>query len=202
MLNMEIRNNELTIKGYINAVERDSREIPSPQGTFVEQVKAGVWTRSLANKKDISLLLNHDYTRKLGSVSQGNVTLKEDTIGLHAELRTMDAEVVEKARNNKLVGWSFGFNKNKDSWGKTDAGIARRYLEDIDLVEVSLLDDTRIPAYVGTSIESRDNKEVMIEQRFVKDDIEIKDDSKEVEQRQAKAKEENLKRRLLIELEL
>jgi len=198
-MNLEIRNNELTIKGYINTVERDSREMPSPQGKFVEQVKAGVWTRSLASGNDISLLLNHNWDRKLGSISQGNITLKEDNIGLHAEVRILDAEVVEKAKNNKLVGWSFGFNANKDTWSKRDDGISRRYLEDINLVEVSLLDDTRIPAYIGTSIESRDNKDFMLEQRFIKEDTEMKDYSKETETRAAK---ENLKKKLLIELEL
>ena len=199
MINMEIRNNELVIKGYINAVCRDSREIPSPKGKFVEQVNAGVWTRSLASNKDISLLLNHDWNRKLGSTTEGNVLLKEDNIGLHAELRTIDADTIQKARENRLVGWSFGFNKTKDTWGKTDDGIDRRYLEDINLIEVSLLDDTQIPAYIGTSIESRDNKEVMTEQRFLKDDIEIKDFTKEIEVRKVN---QDLKRRLLIELEL
>lgn len=199
MINMEIRNNELTIKGYINAVCRDSREMPSPQGKFVEQVNAGTWTRSLASNKDISLLLNHDWNKKLGSTMQGNVLLKEDNIGLHAELRTIDADTIQKARENRLVGWSFGFNKTKDTWGKTDDGIARRYLEDINLVEVSLLDDTQIPAYIGTSIESRNNQEVMTEQRFFKDDIEMKDYSKEIETRAVK---ENLKKKILIELEL
>ena len=44
-------------------------------------------------------------------------------------------------------------------------GIKRRFLEDIELLEVSILDDTKNPAYIATSIETRDNKEVLREIR-------------------------------------
>jgi len=197
---IEIRNNELTIRGYINAVERDSRQMQSPQGLFVEQVKAGTWTRSLSSGNDINLLLNHDNNRKLGSISQGNMILKEDNIGLHAEVRVVDAEVVAKAKKNQLVGWSFGFNANKDTWTKREDGINRRFLEDINLVEVSILDDTRTPAYVGTSIESREDKEVMFEQRFLKEDIDLVDHS---EIKKTNAAEEQRELDLIaIEIEL
>ena len=44
-------------------------------------------------------------------------------------------------------------------------GIKRRFLEDIELLEVSILDNTKNPAYIATSIETRDNKEVLREIR-------------------------------------
>ena len=42
----------------------------------------------------------------------------------------------------------------------------RRYVEDLDIFEVSIIDNTKTPAYIATSIEQRDNKEVVTENRF------------------------------------
>jgi HK97 family phage prohead protease len=180
-MQVEIRSDSVIVKGYVNAVERDSRALPSPKGKFVEQVRSGVWNDAIKKNDNISVLLNHDWNRKLGS-TKDNLTLKEDNIGLYAEARVYDSDVIEKAKNNKLVGWSFGFRANKQSWGKTDADMDRRYLDDIDLFEVSILDDSRTPAYYGTSVETRNNEEIEIEQRFVQDSIEIINTNEEKQQ--------------------
>jgi HK97 family phage prohead protease len=198
-MQVEIRSDCAIIKGYINAVERDSRQLPRPQGGFVEQVRGGTWKNAIAKKDDIPLLLNHDKTKKLASTKDNTLKLKEDNIGLYGEARVYDPSVINKAKENKLVGWSFGFEKLKDSWGKTDTGIDRRYLEDIDIKEVSVLDDSRTPAYYGTSIENRDNQETVIEQRSFSDDVEVsieEKDTKEDEERELKLK------LLKLELEL
>ncbi|CUU46170.1 HK97 family phage prohead protease [Clostridium beijerinckii] len=171
-MQVEIRSDHVVVRGYVNACERDSRELPSPKGKFVEQVRSGVWQRALERTSDVPVLLNHDWSRKLGS-TKDNLKLKEDNIGLYAEARIYDSDVIEKAKNNKLVGWSFSFIPQKQSWGKTDTDVERRYLEDIILREVSILDNTRTPAYYGTSIEARDNEEVCIEQRFIQDQVEV-----------------------------
>lgn len=198
-MRVEIRSDHAIIKGYINAVERDSRQLPSPQGSFVEQVRSGTWGNAISKKDDIPLLLNHNKNRKLASVKNGTLKLTEDNIGLYAEARVYDQEVVDKAKNKKLIGWSFGFSKLKDSWGKTDNGVDRRYLEDIDVSEISVLDDSRTPAYYGTSIENRDNEEISIEQRGFSDNVEFS-----IEERKTKEDEEReLKLKLLnLELEL
>lgn len=196
-MQIEIRNDYAIIKGYINAVERDSREMATAKGGFVEQVRSGTWKNAISKKDDIPLLLNHNKNRKLASTKEGTLKLTEDNIGLYAEARVYDKEVVDKAKKKKLVGWSFGFSKLKDSWGKTDGGVDRRYLEDIDISEVSVLDDSRTPAYYGTSIESRDNEEVSIEQRSFSDNVEISIEEVKVD------KEIELKLKLLnLELEL
>ena len=75
------------------------------------------------------------------------------------------------AREDKLSGWSFGFRSLKDSWVPQENGIRKRNLEDIDLVEVSILDVT--PAYPATSIETRDGKEDLLEFRNVQEEIEL-----------------------------
>ncbi|SMC19329.1 prohead peptidase. Unknown type peptidase. MEROPS family U35 [Clostridium acidisoli DSM 12555] len=201
-MQIEIRNDSVTIKGYVNALERDSRALPSPQGKFVEQVRTGTWKNAIAKNDDIAVLLNHDWNKKLGS-TKDNLKLKEDNIGLYAEARVCDADVIEKAKNNELCGWSFGFKANKQSWGKTDNEMQRRYLDDIDLFEVSILDNTRTPAYYGTSVEARDNEELCIEQRFVQDDIEVIDlVEKLVDEGRDDKSTELAKQLRLLELEL
>lgn len=196
-MQVEIRSDHAVIKGYVNAVERDSREMRMAKENFVEQVCSGAWNSAISKNEDIPLLLNHDKLHKLASTKDSTLKLAEDNIGLYAEARVYDSNVIESAKNNNLVGWSFGFQKLKDSWGKTDSGIDRRYLDEINLTEISVLDNTRTPAYYGTSIESRDNKEISIEQRTVLDASEVSKKNTE------DGKEAELKLKLLeLELEI
>lgn len=197
-MQVEVRSDYVIIRGYINAVERDSRKLPSPKGEFVEQVRSGTWKKAISKKDNIPLLLNHNRNRKLASTKEGTLKLTEDSIGLYAEARVYDPDVMNKAKTKNLVGWSFGFAKPKDSWGKTDDGVDRRYLEDLDITEVSVLDNTRTPAYYGTSVENRDNEELNIEERSISDNIEISIEEDKVEE-----EKRDLKLKLLgLELEL
>jgi HK97 family phage prohead protease len=164
-MKVEIRNNSVFIEGYVNAVARDSKPIPSIGGRFIEQVVPGVFQRALDKSTNVDLLLNHDKSRKLGSTIEGNLELFEDNIGLKAICTVSDNEVVRKAKDNKLKGWSFGFYISKDRWEDGTNGMKRRYLEDIELTEVSIIDDTNDPAYIATSIEVRNDKEILIENR-------------------------------------
>lgn len=195
-MQIEIRDNSVLIKGYVNAVERDSRKIQSQKGEFVEQVRSGTWKRAIEKNDNVAALVNHDWNKKLGS-TKDILLLKEDNIGLYAELRTSDKDVIRMAKAEKLVGWSFGFKPEKVSWGKTDNEVERRYLDEIDLKEVSILDDSRTPAYYGTLVEVRDDGDICIEQRFNKDEIETKDFTEET-----RDQEEITKKLKLLELEL
>jgi HK97 family phage prohead protease len=162
-MKVEIRNNSVNISGYVNVALRDSRRLPSNRGIFVEQIEPQVFQRALGRNDDVKLLFNHKEDRLLGSQKQGNLTLREDAIGLYAECSIDDPEVVEKARNNELRGWSFGFSSISDEWDTT-ANPQRRFLKDLYLYEVSVLDVT--PAYTAMSIESRGEESVIVEQRF------------------------------------
>lgn len=158
-MKIEVRNGEAVISGYVNAVERFSKPITQTidgvKKHFVEKIRAGAFRKSLQRNGDVAVLLNHSEKRELARTSSAaSATLVEDNIGLRAEVRTNDAEVVEKARSGRLSGWSFGFKKNSDEWGK-DGDLEARTVTDLNLVEVSLLDDTRSPAYEGTSVETR-----------------------------------------------
>jgi HK97 family phage prohead protease len=177
-MRIEIRTDQVIIDGYVNAICRDSKPLLSPQGLFVEQIKEGVFQRALSKAQDVKLLFNHLENRELGSIKNGNLQLFEDSIGLRAICSVTDPEVMQKAKDNQLKGWSFGFYTNKDDWQPAEP-YQRRFIEDMDLLEVSILDKT--PAYNGTSIESRDDKHVLNETRGDEFQAVIEDLSKDQE---------------------
>lgn len=162
-MRIEIRGNQVLLDGYVNAVARDSRTLPSPKGKFVEQIMPQTFQRALDKADDVALLFNHNKDRQLGSIKAGNLELFEDNIGLRAICTVSDDEIRQKAEEGLLKGWSFGFIANKDSWEEAKNGLQRRFVEDLDLLEVSILDKT--PAYVGTSIEKRGEDEALAESR-------------------------------------
>ncbi|MCJ8008112.1 HK97 family phage prohead protease [Lederbergia wuyishanensis] len=180
-MRIEIRGNQVLLDGYVNAVARDSRILPSPRGRFIEQIKPKTFERALQKADDVELRFNHDVKKKLGSIKEGNLQLYEDNIGLRAIATVSDDEVIQKAKNSELRGWSFGFIDNDPDWQDGPDGIQRRFLKDIDLLEVSILDKT--PAYIATSIEARGEEDVISENRSTDFKAEIEDLTKE-EQRE------------------
>lgn len=154
-MRIELRNDRVIIDGYVNAVARDSRPIRdrTTGERFVEQIVPGAFRRALEHN-EVKLLLNHDENRLLGS-TQTNLTLYEDEIGLRAHAEVEDPEVIEKAREKKLRGWSFGFKEEGASEEITSSGMKRRFIEDMELLEVSIIDERKVPCYRGTSIEAR-----------------------------------------------
>lgn len=165
-MRIEIRSDSVVLDGYVNAVDRESKPIPTVNGRFIEKIKPGAFQRSLNSRENIDLLLNHDKNRKLGSTKEGNLKLFEDNIGLRAICTITDSEVIEKAKNNQLRGWSFGFYTKKDRWEKFKDGYDKRTVEELDLFEVTIVDNTRNPAYSATSIEMREDEEVLSENRL------------------------------------
>lgn len=163
-MRVEIRNNSISLDGYVNVVNRESRILPSPRGKFIEHIVPGAFKKALEQAEDVKLLFNHSEHRQLGSIKQGNLSLKEDVIGLRAKCTVNDVEIIDKAKKNELRGWSFGFRVLKDEWNDGEDGIQRRSIQELQLNEVSILD--RTPAYYATSIEERaDAEEFVFESR-------------------------------------
>lgn len=157
-MKVNIRADSVEIEGYVNTVERDSKKLWSRMGQFVERIAKGAFKRALERNDDVKLKLNHD--KVIGGTKQGNLQLKEDNIGLHARAKVTDKEVIEKARRGELAGWSFGFYDRPNGVIKRMIdGILHRNVEDLDLEEVTILDNTRKPAYEGTLIMAREDGE-------------------------------------------
>lgn len=165
ILRIEIRSDHVLLDGYVNAVDRYSKTIASPNGRFIEKVEPKVFQRALERAENVDLLLDHNKARKLGSTKEGNLQLFEDNIGLRAICTITDKEVIEKAKNNQLRGWSFGFYVNDDAWEGEKGELQKRSIKDMDLTEVSIIDDKMSPIYIGTSIEKRGSEEVISETR-------------------------------------
>lgn len=183
-MNVVIRADHVEVSGYVNAVERPSKILHDRSGDFIETVREGAFKKALARNDNVRVLLNHDRNRDLGGTKDGNLELEEDNIGLRAKAKIYDKDVIDKARKGDLTGWSFGFTDRDVDKNYDDKGLLHRSVKDLDLEEVSILDRTRTPAYKGTLIMARDDKNVLLgeERDFESSDVvdtTIKEDPQE-----------------------
>lgn len=176
-MKIRIRNDSVEIDGYVNAIERYSKPLNSRIGKFTERIKKGAFKRALERNDDVHILLNHDWERDLGSTKAGNLELTEDAIGLRAKATVTDSDVIKKARQGDLVGWSFGFT-DKDVDTKEVDGMTTRDVKDLNLFEVSLLDRTKTPAYDGTLVSVRAD-EGILHGSMLDTEVEIRDEPEE-----------------------
>ena len=184
---VRVKEDKVEISGYVwvNAIERDSKPLWSRVGQFIERICKGAFKKALKRNDDVHILLNHDWSRDLGSTKQGNLELEEDNIGLRVRACITDPEVVKKARSGQLVGWSFGFS-DRDVVNSIRDGMPHRAVKDLDLAEVSILDKRKSPAYEGTLITARAEDEVLHfrGEDFI-DDVEVKEEQPEEKQEDA-----------------
>lgn len=189
-MKITIRADSVEIEGYVNAVGRDSRRMVDQFGNdFVEQIQPGAFALALSKNATVQMLLNHNEERVLGQTGD-NLELEEDSIGLHARATVTDPEVIELARSGKLVGWSFGFYQlDARTAYDYDSHIERSIVTELDLREVSIIDDTMLPVYTGTSVHARaEEKDKLITRAMSSDIIRTVDDRK-AEEPQERAEE-------------
>ena len=188
-MRIELRDDSVIIDGYVNAVERDSKPLWSRVGRFIERICAGAFDKAIKRNDDIHILLNHSWDRDLGSTKAGNLELKEDNIGLKARATITDKEVIEKARAGRLVGWSFGFTDVDVENGNIN-GMPTRAVKDLNLFEVSILDDTKTPAYNGTLVTVRaEGDEAEYRAETFNDGVELIDNTEDVKEREEEKEE-------------
>lgn len=158
-MRIEIRNKSVILDGYVNAVARDSKPMLDENGErFIEQIAPKAFERAIEKSEDILCLLNHEQNRKLGSTKDGNIELFKDNIGFRAICEITDSQIIQKAKNNRLGGWSFGFEAVKEDEETAKEHLKRRFIDEMNLFEVSIIDEQKIPCYEGTSIETRAEK--------------------------------------------
>lgn len=190
-MNINIRADDtVEIDGYVNAVERLSKPLTDRLGQFVERICKGAFKKALSRADDVRILLNHDWDRDLGGTADGNLELNEDAIGLHARAIIKDADVVKKARNGDLVGWSFGFSDREVDSGE-EKGLPLREVRDLDLYEVSLIDRSKVPAYDGTlvAVRTADNSKALNISDVIEGNIRVTEDKKEETKEEPEPKE-------------
>jgi HK97 family phage prohead protease len=127
-------------------------------GMFLERVKPGAFARAIREKQNVACLLNHDPNLLLGRVSNGTLSLKEDTKGLWFRCDVAKTSAGEDAlamvRTQLLGECSFGMIVTKDEWttaADPSGGRPRdlRTILDLNLFDVSAV---TYPAYSGTNV--------------------------------------------------
>lgn len=173
-MRINIREDQVEIEGYVNSIERKSKILMSRMGQFIERICKGAFKKALERNDNVRVLLNHNWCRDLGGTKEGNLELYEDNIGLHARATITDRDVIDKAREGSLIGWSFGF-KDREVENSVEQGVPIRDVRDLDLYEVSILDSTREPAYEGTLLSVRSSEEFQYYGEPFLSDIEVRD---------------------------
>lgn len=153
---LEIRAGTLALSqgragGYAARFNSPSQDL----GGFIEVIKPGAFSRSLASGANVRALYDHDRKSLLGSTQAKTLTLREDQDGLSFELdlpaTTVGRDVAVLIERGDVAGCSFGFLVNKDVWLQRDGQLTRELIE-VDLVEITLTAD---PAYLDTSVAMR-----------------------------------------------
>lgn len=121
-------------------------------GEFREVIARGAFARTLADKRDILALAEHDAGKVLARTRSGTLTLQETERGLEYALTLPDTSVGNDLRalaaRGDLGGVSMGFRCIRDSW----AGDLRT-LHEVELHEISIV--SAWPAYPDTTVALR-----------------------------------------------
>lgn len=178
---------KLKVGGYINVTERQSEMLFSQQRNkwFKETMKKGVFQRAIDNAKEIPLLLEHDWSQKLANTNDGTLELVEDNIGLKFRAIIENKEIYDQVEAGLINACSFGFRALHQSIEGVNERFERRYVDEIELKEVSLV---KKPAYVGSLVETR----AMLEEEIKKIDSltnEASIESPATDEERAKTKE-------------
>ena len=188
---MEVRqldDGSLHISGYVNITDKPSRVLRDSKGhNFVERVEPRCFTKALNTGHNVKFLLNHNHNVHLGSLDEGNLKLTEDNIGLKIDATVNNEEVRQAYENGGFSGFSYGFQKIKDNFRDWDNGVQLRTLQEIRLLEVSLLDSKTVPAYLGSlvNVEHREEGATDTEIRAFSNELEQEniESTEQVEQR-------------------
>jgi hypothetical protein len=152
-------------------------------GGFREAIKPGAFSKSIKEKDDVKMLVNHDPSLIVGRTG-ANLDLKEDGTGLRFRVALPDTSVANDLHENVRAGvmnqCSFGFIPRSESWtNMRDGGYADvsgdggnqgfedkkaivRELHDVMLKDVSAVTS---PAYPDTELKAREGKLTALEIR-------------------------------------
>lgn len=155
-MRIEIRSEtEARITGYVNATEKKSRPVITPHGKVVEIIEPRAFAEAIERDGDISLNVDHDKGSVYAHTRDGTLTLKEDAIGLHADVLIRDPVLIGLAKEGKIRGWSFGMYNVRDTVEQRGEGeLPLRHIQGMDLDHVSLIVG-QTPVYSATSVEVR-----------------------------------------------
>ncbi len=155
-MKIEIRADGTHICGYVNVPDKKSLPLPLPKyGMVIETVEPKAFEKAINRAENIRLTVDHG-SNTYASTADGTLKLFEDGIGLYTDAIISDSELINAAKQKKIVGWSFGFvpiaQKIED---QKDSPYPLRRILDMELEHVSLIIKQE-PMYKATSWEIRD----------------------------------------------
>jgi HK97 family phage prohead protease len=121
-------------------------------GDTTEVIRAGAFTKTLKESKDIVALVNHSTDAVLGRTRNGGLVLTDSPEGLVADVEvpptTAGNDAFELVSRDIAPGLSFGFAAVKEKATKNEDGTYLRELLEVRLFEVSFA--VPFPAYPET----------------------------------------------------
>lgn len=164
-MRIEVRADGVHIDGYVNVTGKLSRPVITPRGKVLETIEPRAFEEAIKKSGDVTVQLDHDSGHAYARTTDGTLKLREDAIGLHAEVTITDATVIELARKGKIRGWSFGmYNVGDEMESRGEDQLPIRHVKSLMLDHVSLIKD-KIPCYAATSVEVRAEGEIDMEVR-------------------------------------
>lgn len=164
MMNIEVRADGARITGYVNVTEKKSRPVITPRGKVIEEIEPRAFAEAISRAGNITVTVDHDKSHIYASTDDGTVTLKEDAIGLHADVLIKDKDLIELAKKGKIRGWSFGMYNVKDSMEERAGDLPIRHIKALDLDHLTLV-VKKNPIYSATSVELRAGEDIELETR-------------------------------------
>ena len=164
MMNIEVRADGARITGYVNVTEKKSRPVITPRGKVIEEIEPRAFAEAISRAGNITVTVDHDKSHIYASTDDGTVTLKEDAIGLHADVLIKDKDLIELAKKGKIRGWSFGMYNVKDSMEERADDLPIRHIKALDLDHLTLV-VKKSPIYSATSVELRAGEDIELETR-------------------------------------
>ena len=164
MMNIEVRADGARITGYVNVTEKKIRPVITPRGKVIEEIEPRAFAEAISRAGNITVTVDHDKSHIYASTDDGTVTLKEDAIGLHADVLIKDKDLIELAKKGKIRGWSFGMYNVKDSMEERAGDLPIRHIKALDLDHLTLV-VKKSPIYSATSVELRAGEDIELETR-------------------------------------
>lgn len=176
-MRIETRADGLHISGYVNVTGKLSKPVITPHGKVLETIEERAFADAIEKSGNITLTVDHDSGHVYASTDDGTLELREDAIGLHANVVITDPIVIEMAKKGKIKGWSFGMYNVIDKLEKRAEGLPIRHVEGFTLDHITLVKD-KTPCYSATSVEYRAEKAVDVEVRSLETVTEYKGSTK------------------------
>lgn len=128
-------------------------DVTTIAGEWRERLAKGAFSRTLREKPDVVMLLDHDSGRVLGRTSAGTLELREDAVGLYFNLNVDESTpegqtALGTITRRDISGCSFGFRVRAEHWDDGGRRLPLRTITDVDLFEITA---TAFPAYPTTS---------------------------------------------------